>query len=53
MPGGTALEINLPAIDDYGPNQIPVFQNPYGCEPGLADMLAQCPVASSKYEGAL
>jgi hypothetical protein len=41
MLGGTTREFNSPAIDNYGPNQIPVFQYPQDCEPSFADVLAQ------------
>ena len=48
-----ALEFNFAAIDNHGPNQIPVLQNPQGCKAGLTDVLAQLPVTSGKNKGAL
>jgi hypothetical protein len=53
MLGRAALEFNFPAVDNYRPNQIPVFQNPQGCKPGLTGVLAQWPVTSCKNKGAL
>jgi hypothetical protein len=53
MLGWAALECNFPAIDSYGPNQIPVFHNPQGCKAGLTKVLAQLPVTSGKNKGAL
>ena len=53
MLGWAALECNFPAIDSYGPNQIPVFHNPQGCKAGLTKVLAQLPVAPGKNKGPL
>jgi hypothetical protein len=53
MLGRATLEFNFPPIDNYGPNQIPVFQNPQGCKARLTDVLAQLPVTSCENKGAL
>jgi hypothetical protein len=53
MLGRATLEFNSPAVDNHGPNQIPVFQSPQGRKAGLADVLAQLPVTSGKNKGAL
>jgi hypothetical protein len=53
MLGGTTREFDFAAIDDYGPNQIPVFQYPQDRETSLADVLAQRSVTSCKHKRAL
>jgi len=53
MLDGPTFELKPPAVDDDGPHQIPIFQNPQGCKPDLADVLAEMPVATGKHKGAL
>jgi hypothetical protein len=53
MLGRPTFELQPPAVDEYGPNQIPVFQNPQRRKTSRADLLSEVPVAPGKNEGAL
>jgi hypothetical protein len=53
MLGRTSLEFHFSAIDNHGPNQIPIFENPQGCKAYLTEVLVQLPVTPGKNKGAL
>jgi hypothetical protein len=53
MLGRPTFELQPPAVDEYGPNQIPIFQIPQRRNASRADLLAEVPVAPRKNKCAL